>query len=320
MAERRPRRKTAAPEAADNDEVPIDADAAERLVTLRDWLRYGVSQFSRAQLVFGHGTSTALDEAAYLILHALNLPIDELEPWLDARLTMAERERIAALFNARITTRKPAPYLTNEAWMQGHRFYVDERVIVPRSFIGELMAEGLDDIVGPGQDVDAILDLCTGSGCLAILAALQFPDATVEAADISEDALEVARWNVGDYGLEDQIKLSAGDLFSAVGERRFDLILCNPPYVTDATLARFPPEYAAEPRIAHAGGADGLDLVQRILDQAPTHLTPSGVLVVEIGQARPELEAARPDLPFLWLDTEDSVGEVFAINAEDLEV
>lgn len=297
----------------------MDADALDELVTVRDWLRYGVSSFTRAGLVYGHGTQSALDEAAYMILHTLDLPIDQLDPWLDARLTLRERVLIHDIFEKRVTTRKPAPYLTGEAWIQGHRFHVDERVIVPRSFIGELMADGLGDILGEPESISSVLDLCTGSGCLAILAALQFPNAVIDAADISADALAVAHRNVSDYGLSTRINLVESDLFAGLGNRRYDLIICNPPYVTSEAVAAFPPEYQAEPEIAHAGGSDGLDLVHVILDQAGERLSGDGVLIMEIGMGQDALVEAYPDLPFLWLDTETSSGEVFALNAEDLK-
>ena len=297
----------------------MDADALDELVTVRDWLRFGVSSFTRAGLVYGHGTQRALDEAAYLILHTLDLPIDQLDPWLDARLTLRERGLIRDIFEKRVATRKPAPYLTGEAWIQGHRFHVDERVIVPRSFIGELMADGLGDILGEPESIGSVLDLCTGSGCLAILAALQFPNAVIDAADISADALAVAHRNVSDYGLSTRINLVESDLFAGLGNRRYDLIICNPPYVTSEAVAAFPPEYQAEPELAHAGGADGLDLVHVILDQAGERLSGDGVLIMEIGMGQDALVEAYPDLPFLWLDTETSSGEVFALNAEDLK-
>ncbi len=292
--------------------------AIDDLVTLRDWLRYGVSRFTEAGLVFGHGTSTALDEAAYLILASLHLPIDQLEPWLEARLTRDERSAIANIFERRIATRKPAAYLTGEAWMHGHRFRVDERVIVPRSYIGELLQDRLAAVVAEPDEVSTILDLCTGSGCLAILAALAFPRATVDAAELSMNALAVARNNVRDYRFEDRVRLVQSDLFSGLEGRTYDLVISNPPYVSAASVAAFPPEYRAEPLMAHAGGEDGLDLVRRILDEAPRHLNPGGALVVEIGMGRDILEAERPDLPFLWLDTAESEGEVLALSAADL--
>jgi len=297
-----------------------DTDKLEHtLLTVRDWLRYATSRFTRAGLVYGHGTASALDEAAYLILHTLHLPIDQLEPWLDARLTLDERRALEAIVGKRIATRKPAPYLTNEAWVQGHAFYVDERVIVPRSFIGELLGGGLEGVVADLDGVERVLDLCTGSGCLAVLAALRFPEATVDAGDVSADALAVAERNVATYGLEERIALVRSDLFAGLAGRTYDLILSNPPYVSAEAVAAFPPEYAAEPLLAHAGGEDGLDLVRRILAEASRHLTADGALVVEIGTGRDILQAEFPRLPFLWLDTAESEGEVFALTAKDLK-
>jgi ribosomal protein L3 glutamine methyltransferase len=300
-------------------------EAAENdLATVRDWLRYAVSRFRAAGLAYGHGTASALDEAAYLILHTLHLPIDQLEPWLDARLLPQERRAVGEVIATRIATRKPAPYLTHEAWIQGHAFYVDERVIVPRSYIGELLcqqmaAEPDEWLLGydPGA-VTTALDLCTGSGCLAILAALTFADASVEASDISLDALAVAQRNVADYRLGDRIALAQSDLFAAHAGRRYDLILANPPYVDAASLKAFPPEYAAEPRLAHAGGVDGLDIVRRILVEAGNYLSLTGTLLVEVGRGREILERQFPDLGFYWLDTAESEGEVFALTASAL--
>lgn len=288
------------------------------LVTVRDWLRHGVSRFRAAGLVFGHGTSTALDEAAFLILAALDLPVDQLDPWLDCRLTMPERRRVADLIEERITTRRPAPYLVNRAYIRGREFYVDERVIVPRSYIGELLDGELATVVPDPDAVTSVLDLCTGSGCLAILAALTYPNAIVDAVDLSAEALQVAQRNVADYGLADRITLQQSDLFGALGSRRYDLIISNPPYVSAEAVAAFPPEYRAEPIMAHAGGEDGLDLVRRILTDAPGHLERDGVLVVEVGTGLDILEQEFPHLPFLWLDTEDSTGEVFALTAPEL--
>jgi ribosomal protein L3 glutamine methyltransferase len=300
------------------------SDPEVELVAVRDWLRYAASRFGAADLVYGHGTTNAIDEAAYLILKTLNLPIDRLDPWLDARLLPEERTALHKVIEARIATRKPASYLTREAWIQEFSFYVDERVIVPRSYIGELLCGQMsDDADQPTlgidpQNVGTILDLCTGSGCLAILAALAFPDATVDASDVSEDALAVARRNVRDYGLEERITLARSDLFGAHGGHRYDLIIANPPYVGAEALAAFPPEYAAEPRIAHAGGPDGLDLVRRILAEAGDYLSPEGSLLIEVGTGRTILEEEFPDLQFLWLDTAESKAEVFMLPASAL--
>lgn len=294
--------------------APID-----ELITVRDWLRYAVTSMSRARLTYGHGTSNALDEAAFLILSSLDLPIEDINPWLDCRLTSAEREGIASLISKRIETRKPAAYLTNTAYIQGYRFYVDERVIVPRSFIGELLVEErLAAVVPDPLAVMRVLDLCTGSGCLAILAAEAFPNAQVDASDISGDALAVAERNIRDYGLEERIHAFKADLFDGLPAAEYDVIIANPPYVTAAAVAAFSPEYEAEPKLAHLGGEDGLDLVHRILREAPERLAPNGGLIVEIGDGKEALEASRPDLPFLWLDTETSQGEVFALFADEL--
>lgn len=296
-------------------EAPAKSENAElELLTARDWLRYAVSRFNAAGLVYGHGTATALDEAAFLILHTLHLPIDQLEPWLDARLLVQERRALREIIDRRISTRKPAAYLTNEAWIGSHSFYVDERVIVPRSYIGELLGDGLAGVVPDPVAIDRVLDLCTGSGCLAILAALAFPQAGIDAGDISPDALAVAERNVRDYGLQGRIALFESDLFKGLAEQQYDLILANPPYVAGAAMAAFPPEYAAEPAMAHAGGEDGLDIVRRIIEGAADHLASEGTLVVEIGLGREILENEFPDLPFLWLDTAGSQGEVFALS------
>jgi ribosomal protein L3 glutamine methyltransferase len=290
--------------------------------TLRDLFRYAITRFEQADLVFGHGTETALDEAAFMMLEGLRLPVDRLDIFLDARLTSAERERLAGLIEARVKTRKPAAYLLNRTYIQGVPFYVDERAIVPRSFIGELLMTGLADpergLIDDPQAIGAVLDLCTGGGSLAVLATGVFPNAMVDAVDLSGDALAVAERNVEEHGLGDRIRLYRGDLFAPLPKsRRYDLILTNPPYVTQAAVDAFPPEYAAEPRMAHLGGEDGLDLVCKILESAPSRLAPGGALVCEIGMGRERLEALRPDLPFLWLDTQTSAGEVFWLSAGD---
>ena len=298
-------------------------DAQQRIdlfVTPRDWLRYAIGRFRAQNLAFGHGATTALDEAAYIILEGLNLPIDTLDPFLDAKLLPEERRRLDALIEARATTRKPAAYLLNRAYIQGVPFYVDERVIVPRSFIGELLITTLSDDDSPIDDpeeIASVLDLCAGGGSLAVLAARVFPNASIDAVDLSADALAVAKRNVADHGLEGRIRLVQGDLFAPLKGRRYDLILTNPPYVDAAAVAAFPPEYAFEPPMAHAGGKDGLDIVRRILDEAPGHLNEDGALICEIGQGRERLMEDFPDLPFLWLDTEESEGEVFLLRAGD---
>ena len=300
---------------------------AGELLTLLDYTRYAVSRFIEARLVFAHGTTDPLAEAAFLVCEALHLQPGQFESFATARVTAAEGKEILDLIARRITTRKPAAYLVNKIYMRGLPFYVDERTIVPRSFIGELLdqhfgAEGDDEagsLISDPAAVESVLDLCTGSGCLAILASRNFPNAGIDAVDISKDALEVAARNVGDYGLQDRLTLHRGDLFEPLGGRRYDLIISNPPYVDAEGMAGLPRECRAEPKLAFDGGADGLDIVRRILDEAAAHLTPQGGLLCEIGRCRPQLEAAYPQLPLLWLDTEDSEGEVFWIAAADLE-
>jgi ribosomal protein L3 glutamine methyltransferase len=293
----------------------------ETFLTPRDWLRYAVGRFLAADLAFGHGATTALDEAAFLILEGLGLPIDALDPFLDAKLLRRERRRLLDLIEARATTRKPAAYLVNRAYIKGVPFYVDERVIVPRSLIGELVMTAFAEenaLTGDPERIGAVLDLCTGGGSLAVLAARAFPNARIEAADCCPGALEVASRNVEEHGLADRIALIEGDLFAPLKGSRYDLILANPPYVDAAAIAEFPPEYAAEPEIAHAGGADGLDIVRRILNEAPAHLTPGGTLIVEVGRGRALIERDFPHLPFVWLDTEETSGEVLLLRASDL--
>ena len=293
-------------------------DDTESLITVRDWLRFAVSRFNESKLFFGHGSDNAFDEAAYLILHTLHLPLDRLEPFLDASLTHGESEEVQAVIERRVRERLPAAYLTNEAWLGEHRFYVDERVIVPRSFIAELLNEQLAPWVEEADAVTRALDLCTGSGCLAILAALAFPNAEVDAVDLSADALEVAAKNVADYGLADRIELIESDLFAALDGRSYDVILSNPPYVNAESVAALPPEYQAEPALALGSGEDGLDATRQILAAAKDHLNPGGLLVVEIGHNRDALEAAYPNLPFTWLDTEGGDQFVFMLRREDL--
>lgn len=300
--------------------------AAGELLTLLDFVRFAVSRFIEADLVFAHGTTDPLSEAAFLVCEALRLHPDQFGTFATARVTAAEGKKILGLIERRVTTRTPAAYLVNKIYMRGLPFYVDERTIVPRSFIGELLEthfggdgdeEGGSLISDPAA-VASVLDLCTGSGCLAILAAHHFPNAEIDAVDISRNALEVAAHNVGEYGLDDRLTLHRGDLFKPIGDKRYDLIISNPPYVDAKGMAALPRECRAEPKLAFDGGADGLDIVRRILDEARAHLTPRGGLLCEIGRCRPQLEDAYPELPLLWLDTEDSEGEVFWIAAADL--
>jgi ribosomal protein L3 glutamine methyltransferase len=298
---------------------------AGELVTLLDFVRHAVSRFVEAKLVFAHGTPDPVAEAAFLVCETLHLAPDQFETFATARVTAREAEQILEVIGCRIATRKPAAYLVNKIYLRGLPFYVDERVIVPRSFIGELLEQHFSgdsdqggSLIDDPLSVERVLDLCTGSGCLAILASRNFPNAQIDAVDISRDALEVAARNVADYGLQDRVRLHRGDLFKPLREARYDLIISNPPYVDAEGMAGLPRECRAEPKLAFDGGADGLDLVRRILDEAGRHLTPQGGLLCEIGRGRERLEAAFPQLPLLWLDTEDSQGEVFWIRAADL--
>jgi ribosomal protein L3 glutamine methyltransferase len=296
---------------------------ADELITIRDILRHAVSRFRAADLVHAHGATTALDEAAYLILETLHLPVDQLEPFVDARLTRAEREQLLALIEQRIATRKPAAYLTGRTYIQGIPFKVDERVIVPRSYIGEMLFSGLfggDDftLIDDVQAVTSVLDLCTGSGCLAILAAHIFPNAKIDAVEVSSDAMAVARENVAESGFADRISLFQGDLFAPLKGKSYDLIITNPPYVDAETMADLPPEFRAEPAMALAGGADGMDVVRRILAEAGKHLRRGGGMICEIGTDREILDEEYPAIDFLWLDSAESSGEVFWVTESQL--
>ena len=293
-------------------------NATNELFTVRDFLRYAVSRFNAAGLFFGHGSDNAWDEAVYLTLHTLNLPLDRLEPFLDARLLPHEREQLLDIYQKRCQDRLPAAYLTHEAWLGEHKFYVDERVIVPRSFIAELLDEQLTPWIDDPWAIESALDLCTGSGCLAILTALAFPNAAVAAVDLSKEAISVAERNVADYDLGDRIELIQSDAFTKLQGRQFDLIISNPPYVNAESVAALPPEYLHEPELALGSGEDGLDFTRIILREAKKHLTENGILVVEIGHNRDALEAAYPTLPFTWLDTAAGDEFVFLLHASDL--
>lgn len=289
-----------------------------QLLTLRDFLRYAVSRFNQAGLHFGHGSSNAYDEAAYLILKTLHLPLDQLEPFLDARLIDSERSQILDIIERRAKDKIPAAYLTHEAWLGDYNFYVDERVIIPRSFIAELLQTQLAPWIIETDDITTALDLCTGSGCLAILMAHAFENVQLDAVDISVQALAVAYKNVQDYGLEERIDLIESDLFSALQGKRYDLIISNPPYVNAESMERLPQEYQHEPQNALASGEDGLDATRQILQQAARYLTDDGILVVEIGHNRAALEQAYPKLPFTWLETSAGGEFVFLLQRKQL--
>ncbi|MDN5841936.1 MAG: 50S ribosomal protein L3 N(5)-glutamine methyltransferase [Alcaligenaceae bacterium] len=288
------------------------------LLTLRDLLRWAVSRFNAAGLFFGHGSDNAWDEAAYLLLHTLHLPLDTLEPFLDARVLDKERRRFIDIIHERVTTRKPAAYLTGEAWLRGHRFLVDERVIIPRSPIAELLEEDLAPWLAAPHAVQRVLDLCTGSGCLAILAALHFGRAQVDAVDLSPEALALAQKNIAEYGLQARVQALRSDLFQNLPATQYELILCNPPYVNSQSMADLPSEYRHEPAMALAGGTDGMNLVRRILRDAPRFLAPNGVLVLEIGNEAEHFATAFPELEPVWLDTETATGQVLLLEREQL--
>ena len=301
-----------------NPPTTMSLDAQANLRTVRDALRYAVTTFHEGGIFFGHGQADAYDEAVFLVMRALSLPIERMDVFLDAFLTIGEINTLLELIDRRVRTRTPVAYLLNESWIQGYRFYVDSRCIIPRSFLGELLHDGLDAWVADPDAVERVLDLCTGSGCLAIMAADAFPKADVDAVDISVDALAVARRNIDDYGLRSRVHPVSSDLFQELDERRYDLILSNPPYVTEAAMAELPPEYRHEPHLALAGGNDGIDLVRRIIKQARAHLEPHGVLIVEVGDGRAAVERAFPDVPLTWLATSAGDDMVFAARAEDL--
>jgi ribosomal protein L3 glutamine methyltransferase len=294
------------------------SEAAATLHTVRDYLRFAVSRFNHAKLFFGHGSNDAYDEAAYLILHTLHLPLGRLDPFLDAQLTEAERSSVLSIIQQRVEKRIPAAYLTHQAMLGNFSFYVDERVIVPRSFIAELLLEQLSPWITKPEEIYSALDLCTGSGCLAILAAHAFPNASLDAVDLSSAALAVAARNVSDYQLQGRVNLIESDLFAKLGAKQYDLIISNPPYVDAGSVAALPQEYLHEPKIALGSGHDGLDATRIILKHAAQHLSENGVLIVEIGHNREVLEAAYPDLPFIWLEVSAGDEFVFMLHKNDL--
>ena len=288
------------------------------LVTVRDWLRYAVTRFNRAGCFYGHGLQDAYDEAVYLILHTLALPLDRLEPFLDACIPGDEREDILEVIEKRAVDRLPAAYITGEAWLGDFRFEVDKRVIIPRSYFAELLHDGFSPWVQDPEAVTAAMDMCTGSGCLAILMAFAFPNAEIVAVDISQDALDVAAANIAAYGLEDRIRLVKSDGFAQVPEQRFDFILSNPPYVTREAMDALPAEYLHEPGLALGSGEDGLDLVRKLLADAPRYLAPEGLLAIEVGHNREIVEAAFPALSPTWLSAPSGDDKIFVLEAGQL--
>ena len=286
--------------------------------TLRDLLRHAVTRFMTEGLYFGHGSSSAYDEAAYLILHTLKLPLDKLDPFLDARLLPQEIAAVLAIIDRRTSERLPAAYLTSEAWLTDYRFYVDQRVIVPRSYIAELIPEHFQPWIADAWNVHNVLELCTGSGCLAIMLADAFPNAQVDAVDLSTDALEVAKRNVEDYQLEKRVHLIQSDLYEKVPTKKYDLIVSNPPYVNSKAMSSLPTEYRHEPQMALAGGKDGMDLVRRIVKEAKHRLTANGMLIVEIGNEFAHAETAFHDLGLTWLSTSAGDASVFLLTADQL--
>lgn len=294
----------------------MTSEAIEQLETVRDWLRYAVSRFREADVWCGHGTDSHWDDAVQLLMQTLHLPMSDNVPFLDARLTLSERERVLQRIERRARDRVPVPYLTGEAFFMGLAFHVDERVLIPRSPIGEFLAtEGEPWLAG--RPVERILDLCAGSGCIGIAAAHVFPDARVDLGEVSPEAVEVAENNVKRYGLEDQVRAVTSDLFDQL-DGPYDLILANPPYVDAQDMADLPAEYRHEPQMGLAAGDDGLELMGRILHKAPDYLSQHGVLVGEVGNSQPALEAAFPSVPFTWLEMENGGHGVFVVDAQTL--
>ncbi len=289
------------------------------LLTIRDWLRFAVSQFEASDIFYGHGTDNSYDEAVWLIMGALHLPHDTLNNFLDAKLTSAERTKLAAFIDQRITKHTPTAYLLKEAWLQGIKFYVDERVLIPRSFIAELLVnDSLQPWIEFPELINSAADICTGSGCLGVLLADAFPDAAVDVIDISQDAIDVCNINIAKYGLQEQITAIKSDMFSAIKGKQYDLIISNPPYVDAPSMADLPAEYRNEPQLALGSGVAGLDHTHTILREAANHLTDEGILIVEIGHNRNALLEAYPDLPFTWLEVSSGDEFVFLLTKSQL--
>lgn len=288
------------------------------LHTVRDWVRFFVSEMRRGKVFFGHGSTNAFDEAIYMVQFALDLPIGELSPFWEAHVTSKERLKLLDYITQRVVDRKPASYITGEAWLQGHSFKIDKRVIIPRSFIAELLADQLTPWVNAPEMPFDILDMCTGSACLAILASYVFENAQVDAVDLSPEALAVARENIQLHQMKNRVHAIESDLFKNLNGKQYDFILTNPPYVNELAMKKLPPEYLHEPRMALAGGDSGMDLIKDILEQAPLHLKDGGFLVVELGNEKLHFEAAFPHLNPIWLETSAGDEQVFLLNKEDL--
>ena len=294
------------------------SQAHKELFTIRDWLRFTVSRFEEAGIFFGHGTANAYDEAVWLVMSALHLPHDTLENFLDAVITEVERKRLAHLIERRITDRTPTAYLLREAWLRGYKFYVDERVIVPRSFIAELLDDGLSTWIEYPEMVESAADNSTGIGCLGILLADAFPNADIDVVDISPDAIAVANINIANYGLQERVQAVQSDMFTALAGKTYDLIISNPPYVDAESMAALPQEYRNEPQLALGSGDAGLDHTHTLLREAPRFLNDGGLLIVEIGHNRDTLLEAYPELPFTWLEVEAGDEFVFLLTKEQL--
>jgi len=298
--------------------VNLIDEAVVELETLRDMVRWGISQFYAADLFYGHGMDNAWDEAVYLALYALHLPPEAGSQIIDARLTGTERRKIARLMARRINERLPAAYLTNEAWFAGLKFYVDQRVLIPRSPMAELIEQQFSPWIAT-ENVQHVLDLCTGSGCIAIACTMAFPEAQVDAVDIATDALAVAERNVGYYQLEQQVQLIESNLFDKLKNKKYDVIISNPPYVADHEMQQLPKEYLHEPALGLAAGKQGLDIVIKILQQADNYLTESGILIVEVGNSEEALSKRYPQVPFTWLEFQRGDGGVFLLTADQLQ-
>jgi len=296
----------------------MSIDAQANLRTIRDVLRYAVTRMNEGGVFFGHGQADAVDEALFLVLRSLQLPLERADLFLDAFLTHAEINAQIQLIDQRVRKRVPAAYLLREAWLQGYRFYVDERAIIPRSFLAELLKDALAPWVQKPQAVADVLDMCTGSGCLAVMAADVFPAAQVDAVDVSPDALAVAKRNIADYQMSRRISPVQSDLYGDMPSKRYDIILCNPPYVTDESMAALPREYQQEPKLALAGGADGMAIVRRVVRGARGYLKRGGLLFVEVGGGRAAVEQGMKDVPLTWLTTSDGDDTVFMARQEEL--